>query len=219
MKKKVNLCTKSCFDISELEDNQRNCSERKKLLETKKIVRNTRSCQKVAEQIVEIPTYQYQKLTLSNVSSFVSKIFFFRDSCMSQNLASIKTAQHTQSFSPRDSQFSMQLYFVGLSHPLPAVVQVLFPATFIVHCRQHCTNCSSSCSRSIIENEFEGKLALSSTYPTSPPPHFYCFPFLDPPPLPPHYLLFLLLLLLIFSIVFPPRSPPPHPFPPPHTQN
>lgn len=110
-----------------------------------------------------------------------------------------------------------------LLNPIPSLslnvnMQVLFPATFIVHCRQHCTNCSSSCSRSIIENEFEGKLALSSTYPTSPPPHFYCFPFLDPPPLPPHYLLFLLLLLLIFSIVFPPRSPP-HPFPPPHTQN
>ena len=41
----------------------------------------------------------------------------------------------------------------------------------------------------IIVNEFEGKLVLSSTYPTSPPPHFYYFPFLDPPPLPLHYLL------------------------------
>ena len=83
-------------------------------------------------------------------------------------------------------------------------MRVLFPATFIVHCRQHCTNCSSSGSRSIsaqiIVNEFEGKLALSSTYLTSPPPHFYCFPSLDPPPLPTHYLLFLLLLLLIFPL-------------------
>ena len=46
----------SCSDISELEDNQRNCSECKKLLETKKVARNTRSCQRVPEQLVESPT-------------------------------------------------------------------------------------------------------------------------------------------------------------------
>ena len=51
---KVNLSPKSCSDISELEYNLRNCSELgKKLLETKKVARNTRSCQKVAEQRVE----------------------------------------------------------------------------------------------------------------------------------------------------------------------
>ena len=52
---KVNLSTKSCFDISELEDIYKNCSECKQLPETKKVARNTRSCQKVAEQLVESP--------------------------------------------------------------------------------------------------------------------------------------------------------------------
>ena len=46
--------TNSCSDFSELEKT-RNCSEFKKLLETKKVARNTRSCQKVAEQLVESP--------------------------------------------------------------------------------------------------------------------------------------------------------------------
>ena len=55
---KANLSTKSCSDISELEKKlvreiaQKLC---KKLLETKKVARNTRSCQKVAEQLVESP--------------------------------------------------------------------------------------------------------------------------------------------------------------------
>ena len=53
--RKTNLRTKTCLDTSELEDNQRNCSECKKLLETKTVARNTRSCEKVAEQLVEIP--------------------------------------------------------------------------------------------------------------------------------------------------------------------
>ena len=55
---KANLSTKSCSDISELEKKlvreiaQKLC---KKLLETQKVARNTRSCQKVAEQLVESP--------------------------------------------------------------------------------------------------------------------------------------------------------------------
>ena len=55
---KANLSTKSCSDISELEKRlvreiaQKLC---KKLLETQKVARNTRSCQKVAEQLVESP--------------------------------------------------------------------------------------------------------------------------------------------------------------------
>ena len=51
----ANLSTKSCFDISELEDIYRNCSECKQLPETKKVARNTRRCQKIAEQLVESP--------------------------------------------------------------------------------------------------------------------------------------------------------------------
>ena len=39
--------------MPELKDSQRNCSECKKLIETEKGARNTRSCQKVAEQLVE----------------------------------------------------------------------------------------------------------------------------------------------------------------------
>ena len=53
--RKANLSTKSCSDISELEDNKRNCSECKKMLEKKKVSWNTRSCQKVAEELVESP--------------------------------------------------------------------------------------------------------------------------------------------------------------------
>ena len=55
---KANLSTKSCSDISELEKKlvrelaQKLC---KKLLETQKVARNTRSCQKVAKQLVESP--------------------------------------------------------------------------------------------------------------------------------------------------------------------
>ena len=43
--RKANLSTKSCFDIRQLE----------KLLRMQKVARNTRSCQKVAEQLVESP--------------------------------------------------------------------------------------------------------------------------------------------------------------------
>ena len=56
---KANLSTKSCSDISELEKKlvreiaQQLC---KKLLETQKVARNTRPCQKVAEQLVESPS-------------------------------------------------------------------------------------------------------------------------------------------------------------------
>ena len=59
--RKVNLNIKSCCDISELEDNMRNCSECKKLLETKK----------VAEQLVESPK-------LSRASSYTSNILLER---------------------------------------------------------------------------------------------------------------------------------------------
>ena len=47
------ISTKGCSNISELEEKLRNCSEHKKFLETKKVARNTRSCQKVAEQLVK----------------------------------------------------------------------------------------------------------------------------------------------------------------------
>ena len=53
---KANLSTKSCSDISELEKKlvreiaQQLC---KRLLETQRVARNTRRCQKVAEQLVE----------------------------------------------------------------------------------------------------------------------------------------------------------------------
>ena len=53
--RKANLSTKSCSEISELEDNKRNCSERKKLLEMEKVAGNRRSCQKVAKQLVGSP--------------------------------------------------------------------------------------------------------------------------------------------------------------------
>ena len=53
--RKANLSTKSCSEISELEDNKRNCSECKTLLEMEKVAGNTRSCQKVAEQLVGSP--------------------------------------------------------------------------------------------------------------------------------------------------------------------
>ena len=69
--RKVNLNIKSCSDISELEDNMRNCSECKKLLETKKVGPNTRRCQKVAEQLVESPK-------LSRASSYTSNILLER---------------------------------------------------------------------------------------------------------------------------------------------
>ena len=69
--RKVNLNIKSCCDISELEDNMRNCSECKKLLETKKVGPNTRRCQKVAEQLVESPK-------LSRASSYTSNILLER---------------------------------------------------------------------------------------------------------------------------------------------
>ena len=69
--RKVNLNIKSCCDISELEDNMRNCSECKKLLETKKVGPNTRRCQKVAEQLVESPK-------LSRASSCTSNILLER---------------------------------------------------------------------------------------------------------------------------------------------
>ena len=39
MKERSILSTKSCFDISELEDNQRNCSECKKLLEIREVAK------------------------------------------------------------------------------------------------------------------------------------------------------------------------------------
>ena len=42
--RKANLSTKGCSDISELLKKERNCSESKKLLETKKVAPNTRSC-------------------------------------------------------------------------------------------------------------------------------------------------------------------------------
>ena len=45
--RKANLSTNSCSDISELEDNAARES---------KLLRNTRSCQKVAEQLVESPS-------------------------------------------------------------------------------------------------------------------------------------------------------------------
>ena len=45
--RKANLSTKSCSDISELEDN---------VARESKLLRNTRSCQKVAEQLVESPS-------------------------------------------------------------------------------------------------------------------------------------------------------------------
>ena len=69
--RKVNLNIKSCCDISELEDNMRNCSECKKLLETKKVGPNTRRCQKVADQLVESPK-------LSRASSYTSIILLER---------------------------------------------------------------------------------------------------------------------------------------------
>ena len=56
---KANLSTKSGSDISELEKKlvreiaQQLCI---KLLETQKVARNTRPCQKVAEQLVESPS-------------------------------------------------------------------------------------------------------------------------------------------------------------------
>ena len=49
----------------------RNCSECKKLLETKKVGPNTRRCQKVAEQLVESPK-------LSRASSYTSNILLER---------------------------------------------------------------------------------------------------------------------------------------------
>ena len=55
---KANLSTKSCSNISELEKKLvREIAQKlyKKLLETKKVARNTRSCKKVAEQLVESP--------------------------------------------------------------------------------------------------------------------------------------------------------------------
>ena len=49
----------SCSDISELvEKYWRNCPECKKLFETIKFARNRRSCQKVAEQLVESPNQE-----------------------------------------------------------------------------------------------------------------------------------------------------------------
>ena len=48
--REANLSTESCSDVSELKDNSRICSQCKKLLEI------TRSCQKVAEQLVESPS-------------------------------------------------------------------------------------------------------------------------------------------------------------------
>ena len=39
MKERSILSTKSCFDISELEDNQKNCSECKKLLEIREVAK------------------------------------------------------------------------------------------------------------------------------------------------------------------------------------
>ena len=42
--RKANLSTKGGSDISELVEKERNCSESKKLLETKKVAPNTRSC-------------------------------------------------------------------------------------------------------------------------------------------------------------------------------
>ena len=51
---KANLGTKAA-PISQNWWKTRNCTECKKLLETKKVARNTRSCQKVAEQLVESP--------------------------------------------------------------------------------------------------------------------------------------------------------------------
>ena len=57
---KANLSAKSCSDISELEKKKlvREIAQQlcKKLLETQKVARNTRRCQKVAEQLVESPS-------------------------------------------------------------------------------------------------------------------------------------------------------------------
>lgn len=52
---KANFSTKSCSKLLELIES-RNCLECKKLLETKKVVRNTRSYLKIAEQLVESPS-------------------------------------------------------------------------------------------------------------------------------------------------------------------
>ena len=60
--RKVNLSTKSCFDISELEDNLRNCSECKKLLEIREVA------QKVAEQLLESPRPYFPVLTCAVTS-------------------------------------------------------------------------------------------------------------------------------------------------------
>ena len=67
----ASISTKSCSNISELEEKLRNCLEHKKFLETKKVARNTRSCQKVAEQLVEalfegaLGVFQSRKLSAS----------------------------------------------------------------------------------------------------------------------------------------------------------
>ena len=65
-RKGPNLSTKSCSDISELEDNYRNCSECKKLLEAKTLL-------EIQEVAKKLPSNLWKALTSANCKSQLQK--------------------------------------------------------------------------------------------------------------------------------------------------